>query len=59
MIKIAIVYHSETGNTKRMAELIEEGCRKVPDIEARTMAIDELDEAYVAQARAVLFGGPT
>ena len=59
MIKIAIVYHSETGNTKRMAELIEEGCRKVSGVEARIMAIDELDEAYMAQAQAMLFGGPT
>ncbi len=59
MVKIGIIYHSETGNTKRMAELIEEGCRKVADVEARTMAINELDEAYIAEARAVLFGGPT
>ena len=59
MIKIAIVYHSETGNTKRMAELIEEGCGKVSDVEARAMSIDDMDEAYIAEARAVLFGGPT
>jgi len=59
MIKIAIVYHSETGNTKRMGELIEEGCRKVSDVEARAMSIADMDEAYIAEARAVLFGGPT
>ena len=59
MIKIAIVYHSETGNTKRMAELIEEGCGKVSDVEARAMSIADMDEAYIAEARAVLFGGPT
>ena len=59
MIKIAIVYHSETGNTKRMAELIEEGCGKVSDVEARAMSIDDMDGAYIAEAKAALFGGPT
>lgn len=59
MIKIAIVYHSETGNTKRMAELIEEGCGKVSGVEARAMSIADMDDAYIAEAKAVLFGGPT
>ena len=59
MIKIAIVYHSETGNTKRMAELIEEGCGKVSGVEARAMSIADMDGAYIAEAKAVLFGGPT
>ncbi|MFH1007993.1 MAG: flavodoxin domain-containing protein [Candidatus Latescibacterota bacterium] len=59
MIKIAIVYHSETGNTRKMAELIQEGCEKVADVEARIMPIDEIDEDYIAEAEAVLFGGPT
>jgi len=30
-MKIAIVYHSETGNTARMAELVAEGCRSVSE----------------------------
>lgn len=58
-MKISIVYHSETGNTRRMAELVLEGCMKVPGIEARCMSIDAADEAYVAESAAVLFGSPT
>jgi NAD(P)H dehydrogenase (quinone) len=56
---IAILYHSETGNTRRMAELVREGCMAVEGIEARCMPIDEVDEAYVAASRAVILGSPT
>ena len=33
-VKIAIVYHSETGNTRQMAELVGEGCRTVEGVGA-------------------------
>jgi len=59
MINVAIVYHSETGNTRRMAELIREGCLNVEGVEAKIMSIDELDTGYLTDAQAVLFGGPT
>ncbi|MEW6751809.1 MAG: flavodoxin domain-containing protein [Candidatus Latescibacterota bacterium] len=58
-MKIAIVYHSETGNTQRMAELVQQGCQQVPGVEARCMSIDAVDSAYVEEARAVIFGSPT
>ena len=38
-IKVAIIYHSETGNTKRMAELIKNGCDKVSQAESKIMSI--------------------
>jgi len=59
-MKVAVVYHSETGNTAQMAELVAEGCRSVSDqVEARTMTIDEPDVEYLRQAKAVIFGSPT
>ena len=58
-MKIAIVYHSETGNTKKMAELVREGCESVPGVEAKCMSIDAVDNAYVAEAKACIFGAPT
>ena len=58
-MKIAIVYHSETGNTQKMAELVREGCEKQPGVEAKCMAIDAVDKAYVEEAKAVIFGAPT
>ena len=51
-MRIAIVYHSETGNTQKMAELIREGCGSVDGVEAKTMAVDNVDEAFLAEARA-------
>ena len=58
-MNVAILYHSETGNTQKMAELVREGCVGVEGVEARCMPIDEVDEAYVAVSRAVILGSPT
>ncbi|MCK4245034.1 MAG: flavodoxin domain-containing protein [Candidatus Omnitrophica bacterium] len=58
-MKISIIYHSESGNTQRMAELVREGCLRVQGIEARCMAIDTIDEAYVVESAAIIFGSPT
>lgn len=58
-MKIAIIYHSETGNTKAMAEWVEKGCEQVAGVEARCMSIEEVDSAYVEEAKAIIFGSPT
>ncbi len=58
MNKVAVIYHSETGNTENMAGLIAEGLRAAV-CEAQTMGVNELDTAYVEAARGVLFGAPT
>ena len=58
-MKIAIIYHSETGNTRQMAELVKEGCLSVDGVEAKTMPIGALDEAYVEASKAVILGSPT
>ena len=59
MIRIGVVYHSETGNTARMAELICEGCRAIDNVEVRMMSIDDVDEAYLEECHGVIFGCPT
>jgi len=58
-MKIAIVYHSETGNTEKMAELVCAGCALVEGVEARCMPITAVDETYVVESRAVILGSPT
>jgi len=58
-MKIAVIFHSETGNTKRMAELIKEGCEKIQEVDVKTMSIDELDKDFINEAKSVLFGSPT
>jgi len=59
VIRIAILYHSESGNTRRMAELVQSGCESVAGVEARAMPIDAVDASYVESARAVILGSPT
>jgi len=59
VVRIAIIYHSETGNTKKMAELVQQGCLRIKDVEARCFAIDGVDSEYLASARAVILGSPT
>jgi len=58
-IRVAIVYHSETGNTQRMAELIKKGCDKVEGVESKITSIDDMDTTFIAGAEAVIFGCPT
>jgi len=57
-VKVAVIYHSETGNTRAMAELVAEGAR-AEGAEARVMSIDEVDWAFVQDSQVVIFGCPT
>ena len=59
MIRVAVVYHSETGNTEKMAELVVEGCQRIEGVEARAMGLDDLDKGYLDGAQAVILGSPT
>lgn len=59
-MRIAIVYHSETGNTRRMAELIAEGASCVSgDIEVKAFSCDDVDKEFLAQSSALIAGCPT
>jgi NAD(P)H dehydrogenase (quinone) len=59
MIKIAVIYHSESGNTAKVAELIAAGARLNDGVEVRTMSVVEVDKDFVGDARAVILGTPT
>jgi len=59
IVRIAIVYHSETGNTQKMAELVKKGCDNIEGTESKAISIDDLDATYIAGSEAVIFGCPT
>ena len=40
MGKILVLYHSATGNTAKMAELVADGAKAIPEIEVRLRAVD-------------------
>lgn len=58
-MKLAIIYHSESGNTKRAAELIKEGMEKVEGVEVKLYSIaDEITDSF-DDVCGVMFGAPT
>ena len=59
MADIGIVFHSETGNTAAMAEMVAEGCRSVEGVgEIRMMEWNAVDTGYLERCRAVIIGCP-
>ncbi len=59
MIDIAILYHSESGNTADVAALIRDGAMEVEGVSATLMPLDDIDEDLVNKASAVIVGFPT
>ncbi len=57
MAKVAVVYWSGTGNTKAMAEAVEEGAR-VAGADVKLLGPSEFSAADVANYDAVAFGCP-
>lgn len=58
-MKLAIIFHSQSGNTRQVAELIAAGAQSVPQVEVKSMSIDSIDAEFVSAAQAVIFGSPT
>lgn len=58
-MKISIIFHSESGNTKKVAEIISEGTKLAGDIEVKVMSIDEVDDTFVQGSDAVIIGCST
>ena len=57
-MKMAVIYHSVTGNTKNMGEQIVKGMNSVGGVEARSFPIDNVDTEFVKEAKCVVFGSP-
>jgi NAD(P)H dehydrogenase (quinone) len=58
-MKISVIYHSVSGNTQRVAELVAAGARLGGEVEVKSMSIDELDEAFIMDSQALIIGCPT
>lgn len=58
-MKISVLYHSVSGNTRRIADLVAAGARSGGDVEVRIMSIEEADEAFINDSQAVIIGCPT
>ena len=61
-MKVSIVYVSESGNTEKVAGFICAGAKSVPDTDVRLFNLakpENVDEAYINDSAAVIFGTPT
>ena len=57
-MKMSVLYHSKSGNTKRMAEVICDGMMSVEGVEAKAISIDELDMDWIKESKCVVMGTP-
>ena len=58
-MKASVLYHSKSGNTKAMAEVIARGICESGDISAKTFSVDEIDSDWVKESKCVIIGSPT
>lgn len=58
-MKISILYFSQTGNTKLMADAIAKGANKIEGITAKSISITDIDASFLAESSCVIFGTPT
>lgn len=58
-MNIAIIYHSESGNTEKVGEIIKNGAESIDETVVKAMSIDDIDVEFVNSAKAVIFGTPT
>lgn len=58
-MKMTVLYHSETGNTKRMAAVIAEGMVSAGGVEAKCFPLDDIDREWINESCCVVLGTPT
>lgn len=57
-MKAAVFYHSVSGKTKDMAEVIVAGMNEVEGVEAKAFSIEEFDEQWAKESKCVIIGTP-
>lgn len=61
MIKVAIIYHSGRGHTKRQAEAVAKGVKSIEAVECKLISVEEVQDNwdYIDESAALIFGSPT
>lgn len=59
MTKILVLYHSNTTNTQRMAELVAEGAQQLEDVEVRLRSVEKADSTDLDWCDGLALGSPT
>jgi len=58
-MNIAIIHHSESGNTEKVAAVIKSGCNQIDGINSKIMSIKEPDLDFINSSQAIILGSPT
>lgn len=58
-INVLVVYYSATGNTEKMAKAVVEGAKTIPGVEAVEKTPENVTEADLKTADAIVLGSPT
>ena len=58
-MKLSIIYHSQSGNTKKVAEIMAATAQELEGVEAKAMSIDAVDNDFINESNAIIFGSPT
>jgi NAD(P)H dehydrogenase (quinone) len=56
--QILIAYHSESGNTERMAQAVAKGAGSVDGVEVRLVSVDQVTDGDLIHADAIIVGSP-
>ena len=59
MGKILVLYYSKRGNTKKMAQVVAEGVRQIPEMEVRIKSVHEADREDIYWCDGLAVGSPT
>ncbi len=59
MPKVLVLYHSKTGHTKEMAELIAEGVRREKDVGVEVKAVQDTKVEELLDFDGIVIGSPT
>ncbi len=59
MGKILVLYHSQTGNTAKMAQLVAEGAHQIPNMEVRLREVDQATADDIYWCDGIACGAPT
>ena len=58
-MKLAVLYDSQTGNTKQAAEWIAEGMNRMENVEVQVFSVHDADPVFLNEARGVVIGSPS
>ena len=59
MAKILVLYHSNDGNTSKMAQFVSEGAQEIANAEVRLLSVEEASYDDLAWCDGIALGSPT